>query len=383
MSATSPDILERVQGFASGLYDSASSSFGNAINGLKEQGITATTKDVAVGVIKGNTADLVGTPVDIINTLVSPVTKAMGIYTDNPIGGSKNIRTILGMEAEDKNIAETAGSMISVGGAAKAMIVSAARLGKVNKAVDVGGAIELSIGGKVPMAEIYNKTGAYAETGTPFKSVMSDKNAKLNMDTAERIGLEPKDQGITYAKLNELLDHPELFKAYPELKNTNVYIDRLPKGYKGQNFVEDKRIVLQRDGMSFAPGYNQNDDTLSTLLHEVQHSIQGLDKTQSGGNVKQFLQFNPAAAQEKINTARATGDKSQIDAAERFKAVLNNKVQEAHTKYSNLAGEQEARFTQFTRHLSEEELASNVLNMLRNGNTPATWDTKAIPTKNR
>ena len=66
-------------------------------------------KSYATGMLKGNTADTLGAPVDIINeVIVRPIATALGKadkVSKEPVGGSKSIRKLLGMNTDDANIA--------------------------------------------------------------------------------------------------------------------------------------------------------------------------------------------------------------------------------------------------------------------------------------
>jgi hypothetical protein len=108
--------------------------------------------------------------------------------------------------------------------------------------------------------------------------VHHDHNGEvLTYNEAKDLYLQGKGNSVgTRTTLNRLLDHPELFKNYPDLKNTNVYIDsRLTKG-----------------NASFEPDFNtitiSGDDflnkDLSPLLHEIQHNVQAKEKWQGGGS---------------------------------------------------------------------------------------------------
>ncbi len=164
-------------------------------------------KSYAQGVLKGNTADTLGAPVDLINEAISPITKRLGMYSEEPIGGSKQFRKLLNQNVEDKNLAETTGSMLSIGGAAKAMIVGAARLGKVGK-------VELKelerFYDQVPKefvddakkASLYNETGVYKDKGAN-KAVISDKDSKIIPNSMGSFEQPSSLAGV--------LDHPELF----------------------------------------------------------------------------------------------------------------------------------------------------------------------------
>lgn len=325
-------------------------------------------KSYASGVLKGNTSDTLGAPVDLVNETLAPITKRLGIYSEEPIGGSKQFRKLLNQNVEDKNAAETAGSMLSVGGAAKAMIVGAARLGKVGK-VDLKeferfrDQVPDEFVDEAKKASLYNETGVYRDKGAN-KAVISDKDSKII----------PNSMG-SYEQPSSLagvLDHPELFSLYPELKKTGVYYDPKLSGKPtmGQYWPHSNEIGVRPDVTG--------EELRSVMLHEVQHRIQAIEGWQSGGNTGQFLSFKPDVVQQRINAARESEDPAVKAAAERFKTIANMKIREAGNRYSNLPGEQEARYTQETMNMSLPELTSDVLALIRSGNTPTTYDTRPI-----
>lgn len=80
-------------------------------------------RSYAKGAIKGNTVDTLGAPVDIINeAIIRPIAGAR--TSDRPIGGSKQLRELFGLAADDANVAETAGTLTSIGGASKAIVAA-------------------------------------------------------------------------------------------------------------------------------------------------------------------------------------------------------------------------------------------------------------------
>ena len=77
-------------------------------------------------------------------------------------------------------------------------------------------------------------------------------------------------------KLKDYLDAPELFTAYPELRNVEVRIEELSEREHGRYNAKDNTITLS-DNLSKA-GYK------STLVHEIQHAIQHIEGFARGGS---------------------------------------------------------------------------------------------------
>lgn len=126
----------------------------------------------------------------------------------------------------------------------------------------------------------------------------------------------------TDTRLGSLIKHPELFKAYPDLKQTRVIVDPTLKGGNASfnPGTETIRIGLTPSGAIDS----------QSLLHEIQHSIQTREGWQNGGNPKQFkpkMMLTPK------------GDMIKVDS---FK------------QYQSLAGEWEARISQSRDFLDTE-----------------------------
>ena len=137
----------------------------------------------------------------------------------------------------------------------------------------------------------------------------------------------------TDTRLGSLIKHPELFKAYPDLKDTRIIVDpTLTEGRASFNpGTQTIRIGLTPSGAIDS----------QSLLHEIQHSIQATEGWQGGGNVKQFkpkMMLTPK------------GDMIKVDSFRQYEA---------------LAGEWEARVSQARQHLSPEARAKSF---------PDTWD---------
>lgn len=72
-------------------------------------------------------------------------------------------------------------------------------------------------------------------------------------------------QAPTGGTLQDYIDHPALFRAYPQLKDVSLRFERMTGGNKGYFDHSDNTIVLNSELRS-APE--------STLIHEIQHAIQ-------------------------------------------------------------------------------------------------------------
>ena len=126
---------------------------------------------------------------------------------------------------------------------------------------------------------------------------ISDKYSTLDEKSLKEMSAIFGKKNIT---LKDILDHPSLYRDYPELasypvKGTGLFQTNL-KGAYG-----DGVLYLQRQ---FEPTSKSLKEAHSTLLHEVQHAIQELDKMPSGGLTEDFLSKGYAKANLKINELR-------------------------------------------------------------------------------
>lgn len=136
----------------------------------------------------------------------------------------------------------------------------------------------------------------------PYDNILryevSDENAKLtqafsDLEESKSLAILKEQKNIT---LDQALDHPELFKAYPELKDIKVI--------KQAGFFDyEKRLQG-----SFNPDTNTvnitpySQDPESTLIHEIQHWIQRKEGFASGGNEQSVIK---AASTKVIEKALA------------------------------------------------------------------------------
>lgn len=111
-----------------------------------------------------------------------------------------------------------------------------------------------------------------AEASINSKYAVESKNYKGEPETKIDIPFE----GV---KIAEFVDHPDLFAAYPELKNVTVkpvpLLDAMSGTLGGFN----------HDTMTMYLGRMKPDEALSVMLHEIQHFIQNRENFVRGSNV--------------------------------------------------------------------------------------------------
>lgn len=125
-------------------------------------------------------------------------------------------------------------------------------------------------------AERLIKLGTKADDVFDATKVFSsplDKKLRANISDAN-YNLKPK---FKEAKtLGEAIDHPELFKFYPELKDLPFQIKELPRGTRAA-FGGSKGIALS-DKIP-------NNEATDAIIHEIQHGIQGIEGFTSGSSI--------------------------------------------------------------------------------------------------
>lgn len=212
-------------------------------------------------------------------------------------------------------------------------------------------AIKMTINGKGAQ-EIMDATGW-------FKGV--DDKWKFEIpDNVEGIDFNPKDlfwddriKGLVY-RLGDVYDNPALYAAYPQLADMHVSFEEHMKA-QGYYSPTLKLIALHQNLVGF------EDELKSTLIHEIQHGIQHIERFASGGSTneeyknlvknrgkaksmydklyEQFMKENDPVVLQQL-TARMNEVRARINSFGETEQELNQK---AFEQYQRLAGEQEAR----------------------------------------
>lgn len=194
---------------------------------------------------------------------------------------------------------------------------------------------------------IWEKTGFFKGADDRWRYEIPDQEASLNKDvwTTRRESVpsgeafEVVDVPMKGMKLGEALNHPELFKAYPHLKDLDIKM--LPR-----SFVEKGVIGQMSEGTMYLKDGLDPEFARSVILHELQHSIQRKEKFARGGNSGEFTHPNLEKAKKIYEDAIAQGGDPKSDALRRAKEILDEEKDKAHTLYKRLMGEVEARNVQ-------------------------------------
>jgi hypothetical protein len=101
-------------------------------------------------------------------------------------------------------------------------------------------------------------------------------------------------QPTDFVPLHKLIDHPLLFKIYPELKGTNIFLDKKMQPREAGTWEGYNTIGV---GTGVAEALKQNSaEAKSVILHEIQHIIQSIENFGRGGSPSQFKRKTPDEA---------------------------------------------------------------------------------------
>jgi hypothetical protein len=196
--------------------------------------------------------------------------------------------------------------------------------------------------------DIYGGTGIFRGVDGKMRYEIPDTNAAIKPDYLNNVAA---GKVTAPTPLRDVLDHPELFKAYPELGDLAIHHK---PGMDGATFVRYENNAL--------PPYVQMDMTgkgtmgtggpLSTFLHETQHAVQNIEGFANGAtpNIPEILQADPIKQyRNAANSALAAGD--------RDKALTMNQWHDrrAWETYAREAGEVEARAVQRRMDYTDQE----------------------------
>lgn len=178
---------------------------------------------------------------------------------------------------------------------------------------------------------IFQETGLSQVPTGPGKfswgKTISDEGATINQDILARLksnidksGMFNKQIPVENIQLKDLLIHPSLYKEYPEIGNISVEKVNGFQQFGGvQGFFNEASNILgvkQLNPYMTSPEQiaKQLKDLTSTLLHESQHAIQGIEKWPRGGNTSEFTLESTKKAEEQVQWAKKSL-KQAVDSA--------------------------------------------------------------------
>lgn len=143
------------------------------------------------------------------------------------------------------------------------------------------------------------------------------------------------------ARLEDVLDHEELFRAYPQLRHVRVVFDETPKGVLGSFSAEGNQITISEE---------LRDAPQDVLIHEIQHAIQNAEGFAKGSNLQYWEEklTNGDEIQSKgFQEAREKLIQFQLDEANEEVLALRDRLEKA--------GELDDGFREYDRIWEEAE----------------------------
>jgi hypothetical protein len=124
--------------------------------------------------------------------------------------------------------------------------------------------------------------------------------------------------------LQDYIDHPALFEAYPQLKNVTLRFERMGGGNMGYFNRTDNEIVLNTELRNAAE---------DTLVHEIQHAIQKAEGFTRGSNEEYWQQRQNGDDAVHVYDAKIQDAQKQVDEIMR---QLPENVAEQFRRWSSL-----------------------------------------------
>jgi hypothetical protein len=153
---------------------------------------------------------------------------------------------------------------------------------------------------------IWSMTGTARGADGQWRQEIDDSQAKLKMNPADIPATEIDPNNVSRsgdftktAYLDDVLHHPELYKAYPHVKDLEVA--PLPADKVAQGFRGDFDGTTIRVSPNLSP-----DDAKSTILHEVQHAVQKAEGFAQGDSPIRRIPAALAPAESAFNKVKAT-----------------------------------------------------------------------------
>lgn len=184
---------------------------------------------------------------------------------------------------------------------------------------------------------------------------MSDAKIKDTMDVGGGHIVKRYEDDMLWngGKLSKAIDAPELFKAYPQLKDVRIDTDAIMNDMpsNGEYNSKTNTITIHADELKYMNGI---------LNHEIQHAIQDIEGFAKGGSprlVRGEVKKKLNEVTKQIRQLRAEGKEDEAKALIEKNRGLYNAYQknDDYNSYKSLAGEVEARNVSARLNMTPEE----------------------------
>lgn len=186
-------------------------------------------------------------------------------------------------------------------------------------------------------------------------------------------------------KLKDIINEDELFNAYPELKDVNIWFGKIEGDYatNGMYSPEENAIILFHTNPLSVAWADKH--AKSTLVHEIQHAIQSIEGFAKGGSVDSVVQNYRNKIYDRMNEAYReyhTNEELKKDYDEYkklFNKVANASEDEFMAAYDELFKFEESH-ENVTRFNKELEKARKDLNLEYNGTAAPLFNSRVTDT---
>ena len=139
-------------------------------------------------------------------------------------------------------------------------------------------------------ADIWKQTGTFRSPDGALKQELPDNLMKLRTTFDASIASKANEyKGGIEGPIGGMVEHPDLFKAYPDLLTSTRYtVTKQPEWLpKGAEHAQYSRTIGGKE--KIRTNTKTEDEALNKLVHELQHAIQSREKGfQEGGMEYQF-----------------------------------------------------------------------------------------------
>ena len=166
---------------------------------------------------------------------------------------------------------------------------------------------------------VRQETGWHKGADGKWRFEISDADAKYIGKEAMEQAAENDPYKMAEMRLEEVLDHPALFAAYPGLRDVSVAYEASSAAdgdlYYGANYNAEDNVITIGNGLDEAT-------QLSALLHEIQHGIQNIEGFATGGNEDSRSDVMQAVSQQRSLWADVYAVRRDLDAGKKLETVL-------------------------------------------------------------
>ena len=132
------------------------------------------------------------------------------------------------------------------------------------------------------------------------------------------------------AKLHDVIEHEVLFENYPQLKDIPFKVEDLSEGVNGVYSPASNSIII--DKSLFKDSY-RSEKRNNTIIHEIQHAIQQIEKFAFGSNAEYFKSERQSFLD---NIALYENDKKNLEEKIGLRDFMHSSIAEVRDKKKSL-----------------------------------------------